>query len=538
MGQLSLNLTRKWRSKKFKEIVGQDLVVKILQNSLYKNTFFPVYLFSGQRGCGKTTTARVFAAAMNCENLTEFQKNPKSHMIPCGTCDSCQAMQNMRHPDFVEIDAASYTGVDNIRNIIDTSSFLPLLSKHKVYLIDEVHMLSKAAFNAFLKILEEPPEFVVFILATTEMQKLPDTVKSRCFQLIFNPVHMNVVVQHLQAICTSEDIEIEDGALELIAQSSEGSLRDAINLLEQSRFASDKVTKNIVCKVLGYLDDQIVYDISTALLQKDHKALLQSIQDTAQSTISTDYLLRRLQEFMYDAMMMKYQATQKYFLALPEKIQQVITDTDIKRIIDCFEQLSLLDELLSKTSKKQLMLESRLIAMVLLEHSTMNVEKKKSTEVGNQEGVADRDYQQWVKFLETIAAELDPIVYSMLCESDFIDFDRDKNSVHIKTLKKFIMFQDLFIEHKQSYQPVLDRYFSVSNIVLYVDFGKEAEKKEPVRRDVPVKAPVRQVTQSVRKAIGKLDISDKKKWELTHTLLKHFGGTVLEMGKDTHESDA
>lgn len=179
----NLNLTRKWRSKQFDQVVGQDLSVKILKNSLYKGYLFPVYLFSGQHGCGKTSVARIFASAINCELLSTFQKDPQSTKIPCLICASCKAMGGNNHPDFFEIDAASHTGVDNIRMIIDSSSLLPLMGKTKIYLIDEAHMLSKAAFNAFLKILEEPPASVVFILATTDIDKIIDTVKSRCFQL-------------------------------------------------------------------------------------------------------------------------------------------------------------------------------------------------------------------------------------------------------------------------------------------------------------------------------------------------------------------
>lgn len=372
-----LNLTRKWRSKKFKEIIGQDLVVKILQNSLYKKAFFPVYLFSGQRGCGKTTTARVFAAAANCQQLEQFQKNPKEFQIPCLQCESCVAMTQMRHPDFVEIDAASYTGVDNIRNIIDTSSFLPVLSHKKIYLIDEVHMLSKAAFNAFLKILEEPPKFVVFILATTEIHKVPETVKSRCFQLFFNPVQIPVIVQHLQSICDQERIVYQDSALELIAQVCDGSLRDAINLLEQARFAGERVNKEVICSVLGYLDDQHVYDIVCAILEKKDTVLIARLDELHKASISVDYCVKRLQEFVYDAMMLKYGLSPKFFLHIPDFAKEIIEAVDVSVIIHCFYELALLDELLAKTGKKQLVLESHLLSMVL-RHSDMDVLKKKS----------------------------------------------------------------------------------------------------------------------------------------------------------------
>ncbi|MBM17971.1 MAG: DNA polymerase III, subunit gamma and tau [Epsilonproteobacteria bacterium] len=537
MGQVALNLTRKWRSKKFKEIIGQELVVKILQNSLYKNTFFPVYLFSGQRGCGKTTTARVFAAAMNCQKLSEFQNNPQKIQLPCSDCDSCVAMSHMRHPDFVEIDAASYTGVDNIRNIIDTSSFLPILSKRKVYLIDEVHMLSKAAFNAFLKILEEPPEFVVFILATTEIQKLPETIKSRCFQLFFNPVKLATVVKHLEKICEQENIVYEQDALELIARSTEGSLRDAINVLEQSRFASDKVTKTIVSSVLGYLDDQIVFQIIMAVLQENRELLIKAVDQIGQTAVSIDYLLQRCQECMYDIMMYKYQASQKYFITIPEDIVQIVDATSVTRIVQCFDELSLLDEVLAKTSKKQLLFESKLLAMTLSQHSAMNVEKKKlTTKVVDN---TSRYVEQWKTFIQAITKQTDPILYSMFCESDFINFDIEQKTVQIQTLKKFIMFQDLFMEHKKSYQTILERCFG-AQVILAIDFGKEMRvKKESVvqQKRTPVSSH-RQTTHSVRQVAGTLDISDKEKWKLTHTLLKLFGGTVSEMGKDKHESDA
>lgn len=377
MEHAALNLTRKWRSKKFKEIIGQDLVVKILQNSLYKKAFFPVYLFSGQRGCGKTTTARVFAAAVNCQQLELFQKNPKENQVPCSQCDSCVAMTHMRHPDFVEIDAASYTGVDNIRNIIDTSSFLPVLSHKKIYLIDEVHMLSKAAFNAFLKILEEPPKFVVFILATTEIHKVPETVKSRCFQLFFNPVQIAVIVGHLQNICEQERIAYQLPALELIAQVCDGSLRDAINLLEQARFASERVSKEVICSVLGYLDDQYIYDIVCAILEKNDGALIRCIDELHKASISTDYFVKRLQEFVYDIMMLKYGISQRFFLHIPEPVKLVIDAVDIVDVIYCFYELSKLDELLSKSGKKQLVLESHLLSMAL-QNSSMDVSKKKS----------------------------------------------------------------------------------------------------------------------------------------------------------------
>lgn len=251
----TLNLARKWRSQRFNTLVGQELVVKILKNSLYSNHFFPVYLFSGQRGCGKTSTARIFAAALNCAQLSTFQQAPKNNELPCGSCDSCNAFFEVRHPDFIEIDAASHTGVDNMRTIIDAAYYLPVLGRKKIYLIDEAHMLSKAAFNALLKLFEEPPLHAHFILATTDPEKIIETVRSRCFTLFFDAIDTQTLAEHLEYLCKQEQIPYASDALRYIARCAEGSARDAINLLETVRFSYQTVDKQAVLQVLGHIDD-------------------------------------------------------------------------------------------------------------------------------------------------------------------------------------------------------------------------------------------------------------------------------------------
>ncbi len=382
MKQPTLNLARKWRSAQFKEIIGQDLVVRILQNSLFKNQFFPVYLFSGQRGCGKTSTARVFASALNCQKLFDFQKNPQLN-VPCLTCESCSAMTQGRHPDFIEIDGASYTGVDNIRNIIDTSSFLPILAERKIYLIDEVHMLSKAAFNAFLKILEEPPKFAVFILATTEVSKLPDTVRSRCFQLFFNPVNLQTVVTHLENMCEKEMIPFERDGLEIIAAVTQGSLRDAINLLEQARFAALSVTKSVVLSVLGYLDDQIVLSMLEFVINKNQKELSQLFHSWSNQIISMEYLVKRCIEMLYDGIVIKYGGQAKYAVSMHSQLTILADSVAVWELIACFDELCAIDMVMIKTSKKQLLFESLMLRLSLrnqnfmLHHETIYDEKKK-----------------------------------------------------------------------------------------------------------------------------------------------------------------
>ena len=301
----NLNLARKWRSKNFDQIVGQELSVKILKNSLYLDRFFPVYLFSGQRGCGKTTTARVFAAAVNCEYLEAFRKNPRSQQLPCNSCASCVAMLKGKHPDFIEMDAASHTGVDNVRNIVDAASLLPVMGRKKIYLIDEAHMLSKSAFNAFLKILEEPPSSVLFILATTDTDKIIDTVKSRCFQLFFKPVQDQPLVNHLKVICADEAIKVEADALSLIIKETEGSVRDAINVLERVRFSSSVVTKESVRAVLGHLDDEQLIQLFEAVLHKTPADLISYFKQLDLESIAPSFVWYRLIDLIRTAIWLK-----------------------------------------------------------------------------------------------------------------------------------------------------------------------------------------------------------------------------------------
>lgn len=274
-----MNLARSWRPKTFDEIVGQELTIRILKNSLYRNQLFPVYLLSGQRGSGKTTTGRVFAAAINCERRADFTRDPQGIILPCLSCQSCRAMAAGSHPDFIEIDAASHTGVDNVRTLIESSSYMPLMGTQKIYLIDEAHMLSKAAFNAFLKILEEPSAHVLFMLATTDAHKVIDTVKSRCFQLFFDPLTVAVLIKHLEAICVQENITYDLQGLTLVAQKSEGSVRDAINTLERIRLATSSLTVSAVTSVLGVVDSQYIIHIIQQVVTGKLPVLLEIIQN-------------------------------------------------------------------------------------------------------------------------------------------------------------------------------------------------------------------------------------------------------------------
>src|SRR3990167_9763831 len=368
---IQLNLARKWRSKNFDQLVGQDLVVKILKNSLYLNQLFPVYLFSGQRGCGKTSAARIFTAALNCDRLVDFQNNPKSFSVPCLECESCKAVARGKHPDFIEIDAASYTGVDNVRQIIETSSLLPVMGKKKIFLIDEAHMLSKAAFNAFLKIMEEPPQSVVFILATTDVEKIIDTVRSRCFQLFFDPIDETKLLMHLVKICKEENIKFDEAGLKLLIKESEGSARDALNLLEQVRFSVSVINKDSVLSVLGYTSDENIEKLFFILINKKSvQNLLNFLDEINYYKVAPLYIWSRLLEKFRFAVRAKNGINVEDFnLDLTH-----VTYANILQALEyfCHSELTFL-----KSSNKHIFLEAVFLRIIAVEYVQVEEIKKK-----------------------------------------------------------------------------------------------------------------------------------------------------------------
>lgn len=268
-----MNFSRKYRPKTFEQVVGQDLVKSMLQNSLFLDKVFPAYLFAGQRGCGKTSTARIFAKSLNCVELDNFRKDPKSCNLPCLKCVSCVEMDSQSHPDFFELDAATNSGVDNIRQIIETSFYQPALGARRVFLIDEAHMLSKAAFNSLLKTLEEPPKTVVFLLATTELDKVPLTIRSRAFLSLFPALGAEEMFRFLARMCGLEKIEFEEEALWFLVQQSQGCPRDAQNLLEQAFFCEPKIKLATVQKIFSYCPAAHLIELCRLLFQKDKKAI-------------------------------------------------------------------------------------------------------------------------------------------------------------------------------------------------------------------------------------------------------------------------
>ena len=265
-----LVLARKWRPKFFSEVSGQNHVVKALQNSLKQNKAHHAFLFAGTRGVGKTTIARLLAKSLNCEQGVVAE--------PCGKCGSCQSIDEGSFMDLIEVDAASQRGIDDTRELLENSQYTPTSGRFKVYLIDEVHQLTKEAFNALLKTLEEPPPHMKFLLATTESEKIPITVLSRCLKFNLKKISEENITSRLKEICDQEKIQYEDRALELISEIADGSMRDGLSLLDQALAYEDySLSTEQVSQMLGTIDNKYALNILSAVLSQDKDALLGSL---------------------------------------------------------------------------------------------------------------------------------------------------------------------------------------------------------------------------------------------------------------------
>ena len=304
-------LARKWRPKTFTDLVGQEHVVKALRNALDEGRLHHAYLLTGTRGVGKTTIARILAKSLNCEHA--------DHGEPCGVCQSCTQIDAGRYVDLLEIDAASNTGIDNIREVLENAQYAPTAGKYKVYIIDEVHMLSKSAFNAMLKTLEEPPEHVKFILATTDPHKVPITVLSRCLQFVLRNMTTQQVADHLAHVLDSENIPYEATALQLLGRAAAGSMRDALSLLDQAiAMGSGKVAEHDVRQMIGAVDKRYLYELLQSVVNQDGQALLNKAQEMAARAIGFDSALSEL------AMLLQR-------LALIQAVPSAVTHDDPER---------------------------------------------------------------------------------------------------------------------------------------------------------------------------------------------------------------
>ena len=434
-------LYRKYRPKSFSEIVGQDHVKKVLTNALKMDRVAHAYIFAGPRGTGKTTTARILAKSLNCENRKGAE--------PCNRCQSCLAIDEGTFMDVVELDAASNRGIDEIRRIREAAGYRPIEGKYKVYIIDEVHMLTKEAFNALLKTLEEPPEHVVFVLATTNLEKVPSTIVSRCQVLEFKNLPENLIFERLKEVSSKEGMEIEEDALRFLARRAEGGMRDALTLLEQVwKFsAGGKITLEDVEKALGLIPLDLVRKYVLSIIEGKLEEVLEVVDKVYYSGKDLELLL---QEAVKDILDDIERTRRTYDISHQILIQLARQLMNLMREIRFFEEKRLIcrvgssyiaskflkEEVVEKEEKKEEKKEK-----VVIREKPSEEEKKVSKEKVTEETKEEKGILEEV--LEELKEKGDLSVFVALALADVkisdskveVIFDSTK-AFHYEILKK------------------------------------------------------------------------------------------------------
>ncbi|MCC3870402.1 DNA polymerase III subunit gamma/tau [Terrisporobacter mayombei] len=467
-------LYRVYRPKTFEDVVGQEHIVKTLKNQIRNSNIGHAYLFSGTRGTGKTSTAKIFARSVNCLNSIDEE--------PCNKCEICVDTLNDNIMDIVEIDAASNNSVDDIRELRESVKYTPSKAKYKVYIIDEVHMLSQGAFNALLKTLEEPPSYVIFILATTEPHKIPATILSRCQRFDFKRVSSKDIANRMVYICEKENIEAEEKALSLIARNSQGALRDALSILDQCMsFGNEKIEYNDVIELLGTVNIDELFELSQAIIGENTKKSLQILNEFIIWGKDIRNLINDLIDHFRNLMVCKVSKDLDEIISLPEESierlkeqAKTININDLIRILNILSETQdsmksssntrilaevtmmkiaqpMFDEskeaLIKRIENLEQIIESGNIKVVTVQNEPESSSNNKDEKINNQEEKQDIIYEEvksedvkiiessWKKIIQKIKDDKKPSIYALL---------KEVSSFYVKENALFIIFNDNF----------------------------------------------------------------------------------------------
>ena len=480
-------LARKWRPKDFSEVVGQGHVVKPLANALDQDRLHHAYLFTGTRGVGKTTLARIFAKCLNCEQGVDS--------TPCGACTACQEIDEGRFIDLIEVDAASRTKVEDTRELLDNVQYSPTRGSYKVYLIDEVHMLSGHSFNALLKTLEEPPPHVKFLLATTDPQKLPMTVLSRCLQFNLKKLSDDAMSQQLEKLMQEENISFEKAALRSLARAADGSMRDALSLLDQAIAYSDgNVTDAAIHEMLGTVPREYLQKLMQSLANEDTLTIMQCTHELAQLSADFSGLFEDIIHILHQVALVqavpKIQDTIDYDEIIIEELSKRLKPEDVQ----LFYQIALIgkrDLYLSTTPQSAL--EMTLLRMLSFKPadksrydsntlSDKNVEVMKDTSSQNKQSLSKNlqdlndSKEHWAKLIDSL--DLQGVSYSLASNCSVKNITSDSIILNLAGQHEGIATKSA----KQKLEKALQKYFD-KDLSLKINFSSHeietpAEKKD------------------------------------------------------------
>ncbi|MDD2430268.1 MAG: DNA polymerase III subunit gamma/tau [Firmicutes bacterium] len=488
-----LSLYRKWRPQGFESVVGQDHVIKTLQNAIETSRIVHAYLFAGPRGTGKTSTARLLAKALNCE------KGPTTQ--PCDECESCVAIREGRSLDVFEIDGASNRGIDEIRQLRETVRFKATQGKYKIYIIDEIHMLTIEAFNALLKTLEEPPENVVFVFATTEPQKVPATILSRCQRFTFRRIPTEVIVDRLVEISEKEGVKVEEGALHIIAETSQGGMRDALSLLDQAMaFSKDVVTSKIVQEMLGLTDAEALTSFFTILANQDLKGGLELIRSALFGGKDLIYFMESAMQVARSLLVVNADKTAplqpgEILLSRDRKdFLQIVKTLDSVYLVKIIETLAEAVQKGKQTADPELFFDLALVTLIEDKEKSNEIESlrslvedqnKKLTELEKKIGEGKSQVKQkydvvtyWKEMLEKLKSKKDTLeFYAFLVVAQPVAFDGHNLYINFPETYEFHRANVVNPKNKSLIEAKLGE-LTGSTIKLHVDKTPGA-KKDP-----------------------------------------------------------
>lgn len=438
-------LYRKFRPQRFEDVVGQEHITQTIRNQIKSGRIAHAYLFSGGRGSGKTSTAKILSRAVNCLHPVDGE--------PCNECEICKQALEGNLIDISEIDAASNNGVDNIRDIREEVEFIPTTAKYRVYIIDEVHMLSTGAFNALLKTLEEPPKHVIFILATTEPQKLPVTILSRCQRFDFKRISIENIIKRLNIICNESNIEIEDAALKIIAKMSDGAMRDAISILERCIVDGEqKITEDKIRELVGIPEFDYLIDISTDLLLNNASKILQDAEKIINDGKDIEVFTWEEIKFIRDLLMLEisedlvvYKDEEK------ERMKQLVNKASKERLLSLITDLSTLQNNMKWASDREVIFEAGLIKIALQGETSNNktITKNESNSTFSQEVEKQKQTNTLKeKVLAALKENHKMIMHTILSNAEFKQVDDEL--VHIEFSKAIDDVNKQYMQKEES----------------------------------------------------------------------------------------